>query len=378
MPMNKSKIVKKSGISRLVIKSLKGQQLNENEVYAINSNKVNGLLHIDVIQKGSSFKLIYNITGLITLQEYLSVPLNKEKFAGMLKNILANLKSMENAYLNQQYLIMDFNRVMVNPATQSIYFIYVPIQFFEGGSSLKEFLLNIIQHASFVSGEDTNYVKDYITILNRGINFSVFELEEYVNKLLGQRVLIRHGTECPHCHTQFEKKTNHCYFCGAKISSDVGNGVYDPLDYVERKEILKEQDLFGEKRVKDNTQGFSDGTTILGSDSDDTTMLDAENFEQFNYPYLIRQRTGEKIFIDKQFFRIGKEYSDYAVSDNSAVSRKHADIVTRERRYYIVDLDSKNKTYVNGKIVPAGKEIEIFSGVKLRLANEEFVFHAEK
>lgn len=34
---------------------------------------------------------------------------------------------------------MDFNRVMVNPATQSIYFVYVPIQGFESGDSLRDF-----------------------------------------------------------------------------------------------------------------------------------------------------------------------------------------------------------------------------------------------
>ena len=151
--MNKSKVVSKLGLSQLIIKSLKGQQINENEVYAINSNKVAGLLHLDVIQKGTSFKLIYNITGFTTLKDYLTTPLNKERFAMILQNILSNLQSMDKAFFNQQYLLMDFNRVMVNPATQHIYFIYVPIQYFESGTSLRDFLLNIIQHATFAPGE---------------------------------------------------------------------------------------------------------------------------------------------------------------------------------------------------------------------------------
>ena len=52
--MNKIKVKSKLGLSQLILKSLKGQQLNENEVYAINSNKVDGLLHLDVVQKGKS------------------------------------------------------------------------------------------------------------------------------------------------------------------------------------------------------------------------------------------------------------------------------------------------------------------------------------
>ena len=382
MSMNKIKVMSKLGLSQLILKSLKGQQLNENEVYAINSNKVDGLLHLDVVQKGTSFKLIYNITGFITLQEYLKNPLNKERFARLLQNILSNLKSMERAYFNQQYLLMDFNRVMVNPATQHIYFVYVPIQFFESGTSLREFLLNIIQHSSFASGEDTGYVRDYITILNSGINFSVFDLEEYINKLLGQKLATQQNIECPQCHIQLKKGTNYCHVCGAKVSGNTGmtgKGVYDPLKGTKKEDTSTENKPPVERHRKDNTQGLSDGTTVLGADPGGTTVLGSEELYEPHFPYLIRKKNGEKINIDKPSFRIGKEkkYSDYFVFDNNAVSRSHADIITREKRYYIIDLNSTNKTYVDGRVIPIEKEVEIFSGAKLRLANEDFVFYIE-
>ena len=53
--MNKCKLVKSGGLTRLVIKSLKGQQINEHELYAINCNKVPGLLHLDYYKKKNSF-----------------------------------------------------------------------------------------------------------------------------------------------------------------------------------------------------------------------------------------------------------------------------------------------------------------------------------
>lgn len=379
--MNKIKVKSKLGLSRLIIKSLKGQQLNENEVYAINSNKVEGLLRLDVVQKGGFFQLIYNITGFITLKEYLAIPLNKESFARILQNILANLKSMNSAFFNQQYLLTDFNRVMVNPATQHIYFVYVPIQFFESGTSLREFLLNIIQYAKFAPGEDTSYVKDYITILNQGVNFSVFDLEEYINTLLGQKKHSQQTIECPQCRSQLRKGTNYCSACGAKVSGNTGStgkGVYNPLGEEENKKEAVETAIHP-KRHKDNTQGLSDRTTVLGADPGGTTVLGSEQLDTPDYPYLIREKNSEKIPIDKPSFRIGKEkkYSDYFVSDNSAVSRSHASIITRQKRYFIVDLNSTNKTYVDGRVIPIEKEVEIFSGAKLRLANEDFVFYVE-
>lgn len=380
--MNKSKVVSKLGLSQLIIKSQKGQQISEHEAYAINANKVKGLLHLDVVQKGSSFKLIYNITGFITFKEFLATPLNKESFAKILQNILDNLKSMDEAYFNQHNLLMDFNRVMVNPATQHIYFVYVPIQFFDSGDSLREFLLNIIQYCTFAPGEDNSYVRDYITILNSGINFSVFELEEYINKLLGQKTTRAQDIECPQCKTKLKKGTNYCHACGAKVSGNTGNtgkGVYDPLADTKGKEI---EETIEEEEVivrKDNTQGLSDGTTVLGADPGGTTVLGSEELEAPVYPYLIREKVDEKISVNKPSFRIGSErkYVDYWVSDNSTVSRSHADIITREKRYFIIDLNSTNKTYVDGRAIPVEKEVELFDGTRVRLSNEDFVFHIE-
>lgn len=82
--------------------------------------------------------------------------------------------------------------------------------------------------------------------------------------------------------------------------------------------------------------------------------------------------------MNKPVFRLGKErsYVDYFVTNNIAVSRSHADIITRNGQFYIVDLNSKNHTYINDQILPVHCEIEINDGDRLKLGNEEFIFHA--
>ena len=125
--MNKMKNVNKKGVSQIIIKSQKGQQLSQNEVYFLGTNRVSGLLHLDVVQRGAAFKLIYDTTGFITFKKFLAMPLNKEAFAKMLQTILLALKAMDDAFLNQRCLLMDFDNVMVNPITQEIFFVYVPV-----------------------------------------------------------------------------------------------------------------------------------------------------------------------------------------------------------------------------------------------------------
>ena len=120
------------------------------------------------------------------------------------------------------------------------------------------------------------------------------------------------------------------------------------------------------------------GTTVL-NDSIETTVLGYDEPQEPTYPTFTRVRTQESVSIDKQIFRIGteKKYCDLFIKDNNYISRAHADIITRNGRYYIVDRNSTNKTFVDGKVIPREREVEIFSGTQIRLANEDFIFSIE-
>ena len=96
-----------------------------------------------------------------------------------------------------------------------------------------------------------------------------------------------------------------------------------------------------------------------------------------HFPTLYRVLTDEKISVNKPVFRLGKEksYVDYFVTNNIAVSRSHADIITRGSKYFVRDLNSKNHTYINEQMIPIQVEVEIHNGDRLKLGNEEFVFN---
>ena len=108
-------------------------------------------------------------------------------------------------------------------------------------------------------------------------------------------------------------------------------------------------------------------TTVLGVNPVSTAQ-----------PYLVRIRTDEHIPLTKPVFRIGKErsYVDYFVSDNSAVSRSHANFINRNGRYYVVDTNSTNHTFVDNQQIESNVEREITHGMRVRLADEEFEFRA--
>ena len=98
--------------------------------------------------------------------------------------------------------------------------------------------------------------------------------------------------------------------------------------------------------------------------------------EYIKYPSLKRIFNGDVVKVTKPVFRIGKErsYVDYFVSNSNVISRSHADIIIRDNRYFITDLNSKNKTYINGRMIMPNCEVEIFDGDTITLANEDFLF----
>lgn len=119
-------------------------------------------------------------------------------------------------------------------------------------------------------------------------------------------------------------------------------------------------------------------TTVLGGGGNigETTVLGAAPTAVQPKPYLVRVKNNEKINLDKPVYRIGKEksYVDYFIGDNTAISRSHANFITREDQYFVLDTNSTNHTYVNGTMIQSGVETQIFHGDKVRLANEDFEF----
>lgn len=96
--------------------------------------------------------------------------------------------------------------------------------------------------------------------------------------------------------------------------------------------------------------------------------------EACGQPYLVRNKTKECMTVDKPIVRIGKEqkYVDLTIDGNAAISRSHANIISRDGMYYIIDLNSTNHTYVDGHMIPSNVETMIYHGAKIKLADEEF------
>lgn len=113
-------------------------------------------------------------------------------------------------------------------------------------------------------------------------------------------------------------------------------------------------------------------TTLLDAGAGETTLL-----SNAGSAYLIRKKNGEKIAVNLQNFKLGKERKrvNYCISDNTSVSRVHCEIVKKGSDYYVIDQGATNFTFVNGVQLSPHKETLLSDQSVLKLSDEEFEFH---
>ena len=117
-------------------------------------------------------------------------------------------------------------------------------------------------------------------------------------------------------------------------------------------------------------------TTVLNEGAGETTILGGSETLGIPSGVLVNSKTGEKIIINKPEFAIGKERSrvDYCISNDNSVSRLHLKVRVRAGKCFIVDMGSKNGTYINGNKLTPNQEVMIQNGDKLEISHIEFEF----
>ena len=362
-----------------IIKIKKGQQINPREINLINSGVVEGFLCLNVKSNKHSVKLNFSTDGLVGLQDFIQMnKMTKRLFVILLRNVVVALKSVESNKLSHDLIIWDLNTSYVDPASWHVYLTYVPLQPYELTGNLKTFIQQIIAACNFSDADDVTYVQELVTELNDNVAYTVGRLEDYCNliseDLVSGQTNFYKEILCPVCKAKLTSDETQCPFCGAKVLRNNAVG---------RKETAVPQRVNAMPVEKDNEVSLGNPTRT----SDSISVNEDENgvVTVFRGAQRMMQcvwiedcSSAGKTCISKFPFRIGKMegITDYRIYNNR-VSRKHADILKGQGRFFIVDLDSTNGTYLNKKRLQPGVKEELHDGDLFDLADSRFKFHID-
>ena len=335
----------------------------------------------------------------VSLYERLKKPIRRYDFFFLIEQIVDATQKLQRNALPWNKVVWDLHHAYINETTRELQLIYLPLEGVTAQIQLLGFLEGIVYSAKPVDERDCDSISRFVYFLKSLRYYDPEKIEAYI---AGEdrsivNTIKKHTTGGSGFMT--DKRKDYYEHYGQK-GADA-----DATDLLSRSDddatgLLQDEEPTGLLNDKEEATGLlndeeeatgllndEDEATGLLNDEDEATGLLNEDDEEegtgllteneVHYPTLYRVLTAERIALNKPVFRLGKErsYVDYFVTNNNAVSRSHADIITRGGRYFVQDLNSKNRTFINGQAIPPQCECEIFDGNRLTLGNEEFIFN---
>lgn len=369
-----SKLKVKFKNSQITVKSKlsKDEQINAREVEILNSKIIRGIMKPTV--EGEK-KLSYLSPGGIKLEAYLKKGITKNDFFLVIAQILEAVKSIGRNSFNINNLILNMKYVFVNEMTHELHFVYQPIYSSAISLDLASFLYDVAYSVTLALNEDYKCVNNFIAYLKGLQAVSVINIEKYLLDVYPQ--IYKQVKRQKYGQSEYLGSFKN----GKDIYYDMDKRRKPDPDYDDPTSLLEGDlddptSLLNEGDLDDPTSLLDeDEATSLLSDDEPTSLL--SEGPQITYPYLIRKSSFDRTDINKPVFRIGKErsYVDCFVANNNAISRIHADIITKNNSFFVKDENSTNGTYVNGNRLSPNEEVQVFDGDIITFANEEFEFH---
>lgn len=285
------------------------------------NNKIDGIIPFALRKSENAKQLKFNITNKIILAKYFSGIVSDEKLVDILLNMTDAVVSVDDYMLDAGCFILDPNYIYINPSSFKVEMLYFPVINIQTGADFCKFIQGIIQNVKLQDGNNNMLGQELRKYLNNGSGFDIITFRDFLKEKQQQLK--------PDLAASVES--------AAKVLDNIEAGIQN-----------------------------SEANVVSGN-------------EDVPFPYILRLRTNQKVAITKSIFKIGKSKNlvDYPVTDNSSISRCHADIINKNGILYIRDNNSTNHTFVNGERIEPNTDVKLVHGTKINLANEEFimVFH---
>lgn len=145
---------------------------------------------------------------------------------------------------------------------------------------------------------------------------------------------------CPHCGKAIKSICSFCSYCGSPLDEDITGGKHTTIDELWEFDNDK-------SKIKEN-----DTSLIFDSDAEYVYLPPGRTIPLDGFSDTIKlfdTNTNETIEIQKAKFDVGRNPKCEISIDDNSISRIHASFYYEKSSWFIMDKDSKNGTYLNGK-----------------------------
>lgn len=335
-------------------------------------NEINGLFFCRLIQQDASQYFRYDAQQGVTLETWLGKARDKGEVLELTESLLAVSEEIERYLMEEDhlctqipYLRVEGNRCLVA---------YIPLKEYQEGN-IPQLVRQIWERIDYARDEDYTYIFDLLNAYGRGEIQDAAGLKKWIR-------MIRSGEKPGRQSDREQPMPIGEMIVGTDVPITSGS------DHEEGRE--KKHRLFGSRKKKDENLMPEPLPISLPQeerpqerrkyyneieDTEATVLITPQETG-----YLICINSGQEFEIENPAYVIGSgAQADICIANNSAVSRRHAQIgKDAAGGYYITDLNSTNGTFVNGRQMAAGETQPLEEGSRITLANEELKFEMRR
>ncbi|MGL5649511.1 MAG: DUF6382 domain-containing protein [Clostridium sp.] len=409
------------------------EKLLSYQLEMINNNRECGILEIEAKQFNSKLELNYKVVNLESLEEYIiNTEMDERKLINIIKSISNIVNSYENYFLDQDNYLLEIDRIYINPINNVIKMVYIPLEENVNEDFEKEFkklIKELVTTTMNKNWVDTNKLGVSTLEYLENNNFNIVNFEKFIlsfqksdtttmnynsqikNKNLEKNnqnkyKIVENKTVADN-HLKSEKKEQRNVFESKKTkkSLEVSKivfvistlfliiGIYVSITSNELSTMIK---LFigigsllsivvlimlfikkNNNKEKNTEEKFRFNENQIKFNNFNENDYCTEILEEEKSFYLIKKddKFAEKIKITNNDFIIGrlKDEVDFCIPIKT-VGKTHAKIVKEKNENYLIDINSKNGTYLNGKRLDANKAYQLTDNDEIIFVNNKYIY----
>lgn len=357
------------------------EQFNEYQCDALSKQYERlGFLNCRYKFKDDSVDIYYYTTNLISISQYFNqTNMRKTEFISIIKTICQSVKLCSNyVYFHANNFVLDRDLVYIDPKDKSIYILYVPSNEFVTKDvmyDLRNMIRDLINNSIIIQNGESNFTQEILEWL-RDSDLNIDKFLQFLDNSVNTKEIKKPVDTIPHVEEPIQIPV-------IERSMDLPKSNFKPIVEEVKPESKGIKAIFrglfssSSTQTRNNSADFNRRNIVSQNaydGSDDTVIL---GYENNTIGYLIGNHQGntEQIQINKDEFIIGrlKEAVDYDIA-NKTVGKIHAKFIRREGKFYLIDLDSKNGTHINGTRLVSNSSYEVENGATIIFSNVKYTF----
>lgn len=131
---------------------------------------------------GSYSKMMFDVTGKVTLREYISKSISQQDFKVMLTNLINTLENFDEIMIDSKQVMLDLDSVFINVLDHKIAFLCIALEGFEQNGNLYSFFKEIVSNSYVTAGfNEASYFNLVYNVMHTENGFSLQNLRTAMN-----------------------------------------------------------------------------------------------------------------------------------------------------------------------------------------------------